>query len=54
MPETRDHRCYDQLFIGGRWRDPSTDQRLTVISPHTEKSIGHVPAATPADVLRKD
>jgi aldehyde dehydrogenase (NAD+) len=50
MLETRDHRCYDQLFIGGRWRKPSTDQRLTVISPHTERSIGDVPAATPADV----
>ena len=50
MPETRDHRCYDQLFIGGQWRKPSTDQRLTVISPHTESSIGDVPAATPADV----
>lgn len=50
MPETRDHRCYDQLFVGGQWRKPSTDQRLTVISPHTEKSIGDVPAATPADV----
>jgi aldehyde dehydrogenase (NAD+) len=50
MPETRDHRCYDQLFIGGQWRKPSTDQRLTVISPHTESSIGDAPAATPADV----
>src|ERR1700754_1876139 len=50
MPETLDHRCYDQLFVGGQWRKPSTDQRLTVISPHTESSIGDVPAATPADV----
>ena len=50
MPETRDHRCYDQLFIGGHWRKPSTEQRLTVISPHSEKPIGDVPAATPEDV----
>jgi len=50
MPEARDHRCYDQLFIGGQWRKPSTDQRLTVISPHSEKPIGDVPAATPEDV----
>src|SRR6201995_5296113 len=50
MPETRDHRCYDQLFIGGQWRKPSSDQRLEVISPHTESSIGDVPASTPADV----
>src|SRR5271170_8493771 len=50
MPEARDHRCYDQLFIGGHWRKPSTEQRLTVISPHSEKPIGDVPAAAPADV----
>src|ERR1700722_7757273 len=50
MPETRDHRCYDQLFIGGQGGKPSPDERLTVISPHTESSIGDVPAATPADV----
>jgi aldehyde dehydrogenase (NAD+) len=50
MPDTRDHRCYDQLFIGGQWRKPSTEQRLTVISPHSEKPIGDVPAASAADV----
>ena len=50
MTEARDHRCYDQLFVGGHWRKPSTDQRLTVISPHSEKPIGDVPAAAPADV----
>ena len=37
MTEAHDHRCYDQLFIGGHWREPSTGQRLTVISPHSEK-----------------
>ena len=50
MTEISDHRCYDQLFVGGHWRKPSTDQRLTVISPHSEKPIGDVPAATPEDV----
>src|SRR3984885_15242959 len=50
MPEARDHRCYDQLFIGGQWRRPSTEQRLPVISPPSEKPIGDVPAATPEDV----
>ncbi|MGA8329621.1 MAG: aldehyde dehydrogenase [Mycobacterium sp.] len=50
MTETSDHRCYSQLFVGGHWRKPSTDQRLTVISPHSEKPIGDVPAATPEDV----
>src|ERR1700678_4247942 len=50
MTEARDHRCYNQLFIGGRWREPSTRQRLTVISPRSENPIGDVPAAAPADV----
>ena len=43
---------YDQLFIGGRWQAPSTAQRLSVISPHTEQPIGEVPEATPGDVDR--
>ncbi|MDT5144279.1 MAG: aldehyde dehydrogenase, partial [Mycobacterium sp.] len=50
MTEAHDHRWYDQLFIGGHWREPSTGQRLTVISPHSESPIGDVPAAAPADV----
>jgi acyl-CoA reductase-like NAD-dependent aldehyde dehydrogenase len=50
MTEFLDHRCYNQLFIGGHWRKPSTEERLTVISPHSEKPIGDVPAASPADV----
>lgn len=41
---------YDQLFIGGRWQAPSTGQRLSVISPHTEQSIGETPEAAPEDV----
>src|SRR6202046_3416734 len=50
MTEAHDHRWSDQLFNGGPWRDPSTGQRLTVISPHSESPIGDVPAAAPADV----
>jgi aldehyde dehydrogenase (NAD+) len=41
---------YDQLYIGGRWQAPSSGQRISVISPHTEKSIGETPEATPDDV----
>ncbi|WP_006246802.1 aldehyde dehydrogenase [Mycolicibacterium tusciae] len=41
---------YDQLYIGGRWQAPSTGQRLSVISPHTEQSIGETPEAAPEDV----
>jgi aldehyde dehydrogenase (NAD+) len=50
MTETRDHRCYNQLFIGGRWREPATRQRITVVSPHSEQPIGNVASAAPADV----
>jgi acyl-CoA reductase-like NAD-dependent aldehyde dehydrogenase len=41
---------YDELYIGGRWQAPSTGQRLSVISPHTEESIGETPEAAPEDV----
>ena len=41
---------YDKLYIGGRWQAPSTDQRLSVISPHTEEAIGETPEAAPEDV----
>ena len=41
---------YDELYIGGRWQAPSTKQRLSVISPHTEESIGETPEASPEDV----
>ena len=50
MTETPDHRSYDELFIGGRWRKAATRQRLTVISPHSEEPIGEVPQAGPEDV----
>src|ERR1700757_5303295 len=43
---------YDRLFIGGRWQTPSTGQRISVISPHTEEPIGEAPGAAPADVER--
>jgi aldehyde dehydrogenase (NAD+) len=43
---------YDQLFIGGRWQTPSTGQRISVISPHTEEPIGEAPEAAPEDVDR--
>ncbi len=44
------HRCYDDLFVGGRWAAPSSAQRITVISPHSEEPVGAVPQATPRDV----
>lgn len=43
-------RSYDQLFIGGRWRTPSSPERLQVISPHSEEPIAEVPAGSADDV----
>lgn len=43
---------YDQLYIGGRWQVPATTRRLSVISPHTEQSIGETPEAAPGDIDR--
>ncbi|WP_102142107.1 aldehyde dehydrogenase [Mycobacterium hubeiense] len=40
----------NELFIGGRWSQPSTDQRIDVIAPHTEQLVASVAAAAPADV----
>jgi aldehyde dehydrogenase (NAD+) len=41
---------YDELFIGGRWQAPSTAQRLSVISPHTEEPVGETPEAMSGDI----
>lgn len=40
----------DELFIGGRWSQPSTAEHIEVISPHTERPVARVAAAAPADV----
>ncbi|QUR68369.1 aldehyde dehydrogenase [Mycobacterium spongiae] len=50
MTENPVHRSYDELFVGGCWRKPATAERLTVVSPHSEEPIGHVPLAGPDDV----
>ncbi|KAA9163305.1 aldehyde dehydrogenase [Amycolatopsis acidicola] len=41
---------YGKLFVGGRWADPASDDKLRVISPFTEEVIAEVPAATKSDV----
>ena len=43
-------RSFSKLFIGGRWAEPSSSDRIEVISPVTEELIGHVPATQPADI----
>jgi aldehyde dehydrogenase (NAD+) len=42
----------EQLFIGGDWIDPVGDERIDVINPTTEESMGSIPACTAADVDR--
>jgi len=41
---------YDQLFIGGKWTAPATDQVIEVHNPATGEYVGKVPLATKADV----
>lgn len=41
---------HDELFIGGAWRQPSTAERIEVVSPHTETVVSGVAAAGPDDV----
>lgn len=43
---------YERLFIGGQWESPATEERIAVISPHTEEQIGETPGAAPEDVDR--
>ncbi|MFI6365159.1 aldehyde dehydrogenase [Nocardia sp. NPDC050630] len=43
---------YEHLFIGGRWVTPATADTIEVISPHSERVVARVPAATAADVDR--
>ncbi|MFI5500095.1 aldehyde dehydrogenase [Nocardia asteroides] len=41
---------YDSLFIGGKWTTPAGSDRISVVSPATEETVGSVPAVTKADV----
>ncbi|MEW2085955.1 aldehyde dehydrogenase [Streptomyces sp. NPDC005283] len=43
---------HGKLFIGGEWTDPLGSDVIEVVSPHTERVIGRVPHASPADVDR--
>jgi aldehyde dehydrogenase (NAD+) len=42
----------EQLFIGGQWVDPAGSERIDVINPTTEETMGSVPAGTSEDVDR--
>ena len=44
---TIDHQAF---FIDGEWRAAQTEDRFAIISPRSEQVIGHVPAASTADI----
>ena len=44
---TIDHEAF---FIDGAWRKALSDDRFAIISPRSEQVIGHVPAASRADI----
>ena len=39
------------LYIGGKWRKASDNQRFDVIDPATEKKVASVASATPDDAI---
>jgi len=41
---------HEHLFIDGGWKSPSTQERISVISPATEEVIGGSPSAGPSDI----
>ena len=47
-------RSYDRLFIGGQWISSSGTETVDVVSPHSEEVVGHAPAATADDGLRRN
>ncbi|OCB24378.1 aldehyde dehydrogenase [Mycobacterium malmoense] len=42
----------DQLLIGGTWVRPQSDQRVTILDPSTEETVGSAPLAAKADIDR--
>src|ERR1700722_1862582 len=49
MTTTAQVRSFDQLYIGGRWVDPSSGERSDTVSPSTEEPVNHVVLAADAD-----
>ena len=41
---------HDAFFIDGAWRPAQSSDRFEIISPRSEEVIGHVPAASKADI----
>ncbi|HEX9968444.1 MAG TPA: aldehyde dehydrogenase family protein [Solirubrobacterales bacterium] len=42
----------DRIFLGGEWVEPESDERIEVVNPATEETIGSIPACGPADADR--
>jgi aldehyde dehydrogenase (NAD+) len=43
-------QTHDHLFIGGEWVSPTSDRRISVISPNTGRPLGSVPEGQEADI----
>jgi aldehyde dehydrogenase (NAD+) len=41
-----------QHYIGGQWVDSTSDERITILNPATEESLGTIPAGSSEDVDR--
>lgn len=41
---------HDQLYIGGDWVTPTSDQTIEVFSPYSHERVGRVPEGTTADM----
>ncbi len=52
VPTTALPKAPESFFIGGRWREPISQQRLKVVSPSTEEVLLSYPEAGPADIDR--
>ncbi len=43
---------FDKIYVGGEWTKPSGSGGFEVVNASTEEVMGHIPAATAADVDR--
>src|SRR5258708_1351609 len=41
---------YHKLFIGGEWVEPSSNAKVTVVSPHDQSVVGYTVLAAKEDV----
>ena len=49
--DTFPHKDY-RHYIGGQWVDSTSDERMTIVNPATEISLGTIPLGTAGDVDR--